>query len=160
MRLYLTGPITGKTAGRIRNWRKQVRAHFEAQIDIVDPSESEYNASLSHLTRETASKALKRLQHGQFVVARSKSLIKECDIVLANFLEDGGRTSIGSVAEIAWANALSKTIIIVREPKGNPHDHAMLNGMATQICDTLEDALEQIAEMAGLKAPLVKTAAG
>lgn len=160
MRLYLTGPITGKTSNGIHSWRMLVRAHFYGRVDIVDPSEVVYDSSVAHLTRETSSKALKRLQHGRFVVARNQSLIKECDLLLANFLEDGGRTSIGSVAEIAWASALSKAIFIVRGPEGSQHDHAMLNGMATVIVHTLEEALEKIDEFAGLKERLVQKAAG
>jgi nucleoside 2-deoxyribosyltransferase len=68
--------------------------------------------------------------------------IRRSDLVLACFL-GANCVSIGAVAEIFWAYALSKPVLIVRE-KDNVHNHDMLNELAGWIFEDLDAAIEQI----------------
>jgi hypothetical protein len=116
--------------------------------DVVDPSVSSYDAIPAFGLKERPRRAMERLRHGLYVTHRNKNLISNCDILLANFLGAGSKASIGSIGEIFWADALGKLIIIVREPTGNVHDHAMLNAIAGRVCHDLDDALGKIRELA------------
>ena len=49
-----------------------------------------------------------------------------CDLLFVNFL-NAEKPSLGSVMEIAWADALHKPIILAME-SGNVHEHAMILG--------------------------------
>jgi hypothetical protein len=80
------------------------------------------------------------------VVDRNKHLIQSSDVVLANFLH-AERASIGSIGELFWANAFRVPIIVVREPAGNVHDHAMVNAIASVVTHSLEDGCAAVMNM-------------
>jgi hypothetical protein len=65
--------------------------------------------------------------------------VMRCDAILVNFL-GATKVSIGSVLEIAWADAWRKPIIIVME-KENIHSHAMIREMAGFITSSLDEAI-------------------
>jgi len=147
MRAYLTGPITGKSSAEIVDWRKFLREQCQ-DIEFVDPTLADVNAEDSYVKHETASEALQRLNYGRLVIDRNRTLIKSCDLVLANFLTAANRASIGSVGELFLANAFGKPVIIVRQQFGNIHDHAMLNAIASRVCFSLEAGCETLISFA------------
>jgi hypothetical protein len=57
--------------------------------------------------------------------------------------EDAKEVSVGTVMEIAWADAWDKYILIVMDST-NPHYHGMINEVASLIVPTLDEALELI----------------
>lgn len=122
-----------------------------AGVDVYDPASSPYDAKLASDARETPSDALARLMHGRLVVDRNKHIIQSSDVVLANFLSSD-RASIGSIGELFWANAFRIPIVIVREPSGNVHDHAMLNAIASVVTSSLEDGCEAVLNILGTDA--------
>jgi hypothetical protein len=147
MQVYLVGPITGKSRKQIADWRLSVRQLCPG-IEFVDPALAPFDATKAYLKHETSSQALERLNHGRLVLDRNKLLIKNSDLVLANFL-GADRASIGSIGELFWANAFSKPIIVVRERTGNVHDHAMLNSIASRVCFSLEEGCEAVRAILG-----------
>jgi hypothetical protein len=151
MRIYLSGPISGATKKEIAGWRKRVEAMLPAGVDVYDPASSPYDAELASAVRETPSNALARLMHGRLVVDRNKHIIQSSDVVLANFLSSD-RASIGSIGELFWANAFRIPIVIVREPSGNVHDHAMLNAIASVVASSLEEGCEAVLNILGADA--------
>jgi hypothetical protein len=56
-----------------------------------------------------------------------------------NFL-GSRRVSIGSVMEIAWADAWRKPIVVVMD-KGQLHDHSMIREVAGFVCRDLDEAI-------------------
>jgi nucleoside 2-deoxyribosyltransferase len=150
MRIYLSGPITGLADDTIRPWRSYAAERLAQFGEIIDPSLATYNSEMSFTKQESAPEALDRLRHGLFVIRRNRNLIQSSDIVLANLLGAGSHASVGSIGEIYWANAFGKPVIIVREAFGNVHDHAMLNAIASNVVNTLEDAFEVIEKLAAV----------
>ena len=73
---------------------------------------------------------------------RDKWMVKQSDIVFANFL-GAKQVSIGSMMELAWANDNDKHIVVVME-KDNPHQHAFVLESATIIYDNIIDAIEYL----------------
>jgi nucleoside 2-deoxyribosyltransferase len=147
MRVYLSGPITGLKKSDIQLWRERAFSLLSPSVQVIDPARSYYDETKS-FEKKTISEEMQRLRHGRFIVDRNKNLIKDCHVVLANFLGARTRVSIGSVGELHWADAFGKPIILVRHTHGNVHDHAMLNAIASEICFDLETACEVIANMA------------
>jgi len=146
MKVYLTGPITGHPAEEITDWRIHVRKQFQV-VEFVDPTLFAFDATDAFKTPETPSKALRRLNHGRLVIDRNRMLIKNSDLIFANFLGTTRRVSIGAIGELFWANSFNKPIIITREKFGNIHDHAMLNAIASRICYSLEEGCKVLGEM-------------
>jgi nucleoside 2-deoxyribosyltransferase len=75
------------------------------------------------------------------IVAKDKLDIRRSDLVVANFL-GATRVSIGSVAEIGFASALDKGIILIMEPAGNVHDHVFVNEMSDVIVRSVKEAAD------------------
>jgi hypothetical protein len=148
MRVYLTGPISGASGDDIVGWRQRVPTMLPPDVEVYDPAASTYNAALAYQGQESPSEALARLMHGRLVVDRNKHIIQTSDVVLANFL-GSDRASIGSIGELFWANAFRIPIVIVREPSGNVHDHAMLNAVASAIASSLEEGCRAVLDILG-----------
>jgi nucleoside 2-deoxyribosyltransferase len=154
MRVYLCGPMTGLKRTDIEGWRDHVSSLLSPFAQVIDTAHSDYDESNAFQRHETISQAMLRLRHGRFVVDRNKNLIRQCDIVLANFLIARTRVSIGSVGELYWADEFGKPIIIVRDKHGNVHDHAMVNAIASEICHDLDTACRVLIKIAGIIVPM------
>lgn len=151
MRIYLSGPITGRTDEAIKSWREVAADKLSPFAEIIDPTLAPYDSEVAFRKHEGPPEALERLRHGLFIVRRNKNLIRSSDVVLANLLGCDSNASIGSIGEICWAHVFDKPIIIARETFGNVHDHAMLNAMASEIVFSLDDAFRVIKDLAAVK---------
>ncbi|MCR6672718.1 nucleoside 2-deoxyribosyltransferase [Devosia ginsengisoli] len=148
MQIYLVGPITGQSTAGVLNWRERLKLAMPDQ-QFLDPASAPFDASLvTAASSQSVPQTLKRLQHGRFVIDRNKRLVRAADVVFANLLEAQDRISIGSVGELFWANAFGKPIVVVRNPVADPHDHAMLNAIASRICSTTEEGCDALRELA------------
>ena len=76
------------------------------------------------------------------ITCRDRMDVMRCDMVIANFL-GAKKVSIGTVMEIAWADAFRKPIVVVME-KGNIHEHSMLNQVSGFIVSSLDEAIELV----------------
>jgi len=77
---------------------------------------------------------------GKEIITRNRAGILNSDLVIVNLLGSAD-ASIGSVGEAFWADAYRKPIVIVRDKFHNPHDHLMLNEIATWLCHDLDSAV-------------------
>jgi hypothetical protein len=139
--LFLCGPITGRSPEEAMNWRHYVIDRLSPGIHAIDPTRDEPDG----VRRSTESRELTvtRLMHGKAVVSRDRFDVQRSDLVLANFL--GAKTvSIGAVGEIFWADLMHTPVIVVREESGNPHDHDMINEIASWIFHDLDAAISKI----------------
>jgi nucleoside 2-deoxyribosyltransferase len=64
-----------------------------------------------------------------------------CSLVFINLLGTK-KVSIGTVMEIAWADANRIPIVLVMEKEGNLHDHAMINECVGFRVSTIREGIE------------------
>ena len=80
------------------------------------------------------------------IFARDSWDTRRCDALLVNVL-GADRVSIGTVMEIAWANAWNKPIVLVMEKEGNIHEHAMLREACPFRVETLQEGIDVLAAL-------------
>lgn len=74
------------------------------------------------------------------IITRDRFDATRCDVLLVNLL-GAKKVSIGTVMEIAWADAHRIPIIVVIEPEGNPHEHPMIDEVTGFRATSLTEAL-------------------
>lgn len=134
-KIYLAGPITGLSYGECTDWR----AYVTRQLPLA--------ACYSPMRAKTF------LQHEQCVqdhydhplasqggiTMRDRWDVMTCDLLFVNVL--GAKLpSIGTVMEVAWADAWRKPIVLCMEA-GNPHDHSMVRGVQPFIVEDLDSGI-------------------
>lgn len=134
---YLAGPITGASYDEATEWRTDAIARL-AKHGIVGLSPMRGKAYLSGLD-EIGDHYDEILSTAKGIVARDRWDCQRSDVVIVNFV-GAGRVSIGSVMEIAWADAARVPIVLAME-KGNIHEHAMINEVIGFRTQTLDEAL-------------------
>lgn len=138
-RVYLSGPITGLNYGECSEWRKQAIEEFRKYgITGVSPMRFKEHlddgsilgdADENPLTTEPA------------LITRDRFDVASCDVLFVNFL--GARdVSIGSLFELAWADAYRKPIVTVMEREGNVHDHKFVREVTGFRAEDLKRGLE------------------
>jgi nucleoside 2-deoxyribosyltransferase len=138
--VYLCGPIAGLNYEEARNgWRKEFRTMIDKRIDLLSPMRQEGHLAeiagpIGAFAPDNVAIATQRA-----IVAKDKLDIRRADLVVANFI-NAGRVSIGSVAEIGFASALDKPIILIMEPESNIHDHVFIREMADIRVSSVEEA--------------------
>ena len=131
--VYLAGPIENVTPAEASGWR--VRANFllsqkRLGVYTLDPLRGKYGPNGSILTTPLG------------VVTRDRNDVRRCQVVLANLLL--GPFSIGTVAEIAWADAYRKPVVgIVSEELIHPFLKQLVHYQAA----TLEEAIQVVLEI-------------
>lgn len=140
MRIYLCGPIAGLTYGEARHgWREEIAKFVSPEIELLSPMRQEGHLAevpgpIGAFAPNDVAIATQRA-----IVAKDKLDIRRSDVVVANFL-GAQRVSIGSVAEIGYASALDKTIILVMEREANLHNHVFVREMADIWVESVQDA--------------------
>lgn len=143
--VYLAGPITGLTHDEARfGWRQQLKK-------IMDGAGAEHIHLSSPMRGKEFLKDFGVLTSGdgypEHAMATSSGIttrdfndVKTCDVMVACFLESGGRLSGGTFMEYGFAWALQKPIIVIG-PKDDPNiQHTMAQRVAGYRVDTLEEA--------------------
>jgi nucleoside 2-deoxyribosyltransferase len=151
IRVYLSGPITGNSRRDIKSWRRSIAERLGDAADVVDPSRYHYDSTLAYKRVASPKSEAARSRLGRQIVGRNKKLIESCDLIIANFLGTGNHASIGAIAEVVFAYTMGKPVILVREGRGNVHNHAMLNAVASKVTPTLEEAVAAVPKVAGMK---------
>jgi len=135
--LYCAGPITGVSYSGSTNWRKYVADHLPPHITAVSPLRAK-----DYLSKEKKIKASYEnipLSSQKGIMTRDRFDVMRADMILVNLL--GSETvSIGTVMEVAWADAFRKPIILVLEEE-NIHSHPMLKEAAGYIVSDLPSAI-------------------
>lgn len=124
-RCYLAGPISGLTLEQASEWREFARSRFPEWLKGVSPLRGK-----SYLKEIVGSGTLKDhytnkiLSTPRGITVRDRYDATHCDAMLVNFL-GSSRISIGTVMEIAWADANRIPVVVCME-KDNPHYHSMI----------------------------------
>jgi nucleoside 2-deoxyribosyltransferase len=144
--VYLAGPVSHCSWSAATDWRALAREAL-AQHGIKGVSPMRGKEYLSHLEAisphgaEYAHLGVLSLPRG--VMTRDRFDATRCDVLLANLL-GADRVSIGTVMEIAWADARRTPVVLVMEERGNPHEHMMIQEAAGFRLTTLDDALHVV----------------
>lgn len=125
-KVYLSGPISGRLFGDAAHWREYAARRLqEIGIKAVSPLRfKEYLANEGPLSKRGYERHPLSTPRG--VTTRDRYDCTTADLVLVNLLH-AGDVSIGTVMEIAWADAFRIPIVLIMEDQGNPHEHLILN---------------------------------
>lgn len=126
--VYLAGPITGLNYEGATDWRNQAIATLaEVGVKGLSPMRGkEYLSGVKEFTSDgDMYGALSVMSSNRGIMTRDRFDAVRCDVLLVNLL-GAPRVSIGTVMEIAWADACRTPIVCVMEPEGNIHDHGMV----------------------------------
>lgn len=138
-RVYLAGPITGLSYDGATDWREEVRVGLAPDIQAISPMRGkDYLAGEDTIADhyETV------LSCPKGITTRDRFDVSRVDAVLVNLL-GAERVSIGTVMEIAWADAMRIPVILVIE-QGNPHQHSMLIECSGFVVGDLEEGIEVV----------------
>lgn len=128
LKMYIAGPVTGLTG-------PQALDRFEARA--AQMRNLGYNVLHPLIGKEWLRDAGELAAHGydhplsndHAILARDRWMVRWCDVLCVD-VRGAQRVSIGTVAEMAWAHADGKHIILLMEV-GNIHEHAFVLEMAS-----------------------------
>lgn len=138
MKVYLAGPISGLTFGESTDWRKGV----ESELGYLGISAYSPLRAKDYLESEgvlEGSYEQHPLSSAKGILTRDRWDVQTADLILVNLI-GAERISIGTVMEIAYADAARTPVVLAMEP-GNNHTHPMLEQASGFIVHTLEEAV-------------------
>jgi nucleoside 2-deoxyribosyltransferase len=147
LKIYLAGPIAGQTGDAVNV------SIAEKSAVLIDFGFLVYHPMVGKESLILKSETFKPSGYEDFpiatnhaIFARDKWMVAQSDVILADLSNSGGRVSIGTMMEIAWANFLGKQIIVIM-PFGNVHDHLFVREAATIIFGNMEEAYDYLREL-------------
>ena len=141
IKIYLVGPITGLSYGEAIDWREYaIKELADNNLKGVNPMRCKEYLMQEKIIADAYTEKVMSCAKG--ITVRDRWDCHRCDAILANFL-GATKVSIGSILELAWADAAGKPIILVMEPD-NVHQHAMVNEIAGFVVHTLDEGLEVV----------------
>ena len=135
MQVYLSGPITGLTVDEARDWRAEA-TEMLAGLECLCPMRGKSHEMFSG--RIWRAREDQPLASPRGITVRDRWDAMRCDVMLV-YLVGAERVSIGTVMEIAWADAQRTPIVLVMD-EGNLHDHSMIRESVGYIVNDLESA--------------------
>lgn len=141
MRVYLAGPISGKSYDAATDWRNGVAEDLRSMGHVCSsPMRGKEYLSKEHVLRREYSKF--PMSTAQGIYRRDTFDVDHCDVLLAYLLE-AEEVSIGTVMEIQRGYDKGKYVLVVMKP-GSIHDHAFVKMAASLVVGSLSEALEVI----------------
>ena len=135
--LFLAGPLTGISYGDALDWRKYVESKLPSDVIAFSALRGKEYVSKEAVLKDAYPEHLLSTPHG--TITRDRYDVSRCDALLVNFLK-ADRVSIGTIMEMAWADAWRIPIILAME-NGNIHDHAFVRQVAGFIAADLDEAI-------------------
>lgn len=140
-KVYLAGPIAGQTYDQSEDWRNFVAGALPKEIVPYSPLRGkEFLREAGVLGKGSYDE--NPLSTSKGVLTRDRNDVQSSDCVLINVL-DAKKVSIGTIMEMAYADAYRVPVVLVMEP-GNPHEHVMFDEAATYRTDSLHDAIDLV----------------
>lgn len=136
--LFLAGPLTGVSYGNALDWRKYVESKLPDDVIAFSALRGK-----GHVTKELVLEDMypeHLLSTPQGTITRDRYDVSRCDALFVNFL-NSDRVSIGTIMEMAWADAWRIPIILAMEAR-NIHDHAFVRQVAEFITRDLDEAIQ------------------
>lgn len=140
--VYLAGPITGLAYGTTTNWRL-VAQNYLGEVSLGKVAGVSPMRQKEYLSKEQEIKDSYEtiLSNPTGILTRDRWDATHCTLILINVLQ-AKKVSIGTVMEAAWADSERIPIVLIMEDAGNPHDHAMLRGVAGFVTPSLQQGLD------------------
>ncbi len=141
--VYLAGPVTGQSYEGCSSWREYA-AHAlkrSAGVQVWSPIRAKPWLEAERDIRQSYDDFA--ISTGKAITERDRYDCTHADCVLANVL-GATRVSLGTVMEIAWADAARVPVVLVMEKSGNPHEHAMLLECCAVVVYNLESGIEAV----------------
>jgi len=135
--LYCAGPIMGISYAESTGWREYIASKLPQHIKAMSPMRGKECLKWEKTIKGSYEKNLLSCQKG--ITCRDRMDVARCDAILVNFL-GAKNISIGSVMEIAWADAWRKPIIVVME-EDNIHSHPILREVSGFVVSNLDEAI-------------------
>lgn len=145
-KVYLAGPIAGLNYAGATEWRDIAKRSLNAVgIEAYSPMRAkQYLKNIASFPSDSeVFKTLSVLSCNRGITTRDRFDCTHADVILVNLL-GAERVSIGTVIEMAWADANRIPIVLIMEPEGNIHHHGMLLEVAGFHCHSLEEALNVV----------------
>jgi nucleoside 2-deoxyribosyltransferase len=156
-RVYLAGPISGLNYEGAEDWRKYVKGQIETgaryPVQALSPLRAqehlrEIGVFTDHGTETERFQCPMSTPRGLTVRDRYDAM--NCDVLFVNLL-GAKKPSIGTIMEIAWADAQRTPIVVAIEDDGsNPHEHAMINETIGFRCTSLDQAINVTKSILGI----------
>lgn len=142
-KIYLAGPISGCSFKEASVWREWFanRLAFVAEEEGTNYKCYSPLRFKSYLNEETAIEdeyVNTTLSNQKAIFGRDRNDVFTCDLMVVNLLGTD-KVSIGTMMEIAWADAKNIPILLIMED-GNIHDHCMVREACHFRATTMEDA--------------------
>jgi hypothetical protein len=145
--VYLAGPITGLSFGGCTDWRDfAIKELAQANITGLSPLRAKDYLNNEDVIADCYDEGKDThplsaiLSSSRGITTRDRWDTARCDLILVNFL-GAERISIGTIMELAWADACRTPSIVVMKPEGDIHEHAMLREVTGFRAETLEQGL-------------------
>jgi len=138
--VYLAGPITGLSYEGATDWRDNVITALAPNIKGLSPMRGKQYLLSEAQIKDSYTEHV--LSTAKAIVTRDRFDAMRCDVLLVNFL-GAKKVSIGTVMEIAWADAKRIPIVVVME-KNNIHHHSMLEMVSGYVVESLDEAINII----------------
>lgn len=145
--LFLAGPLTGLSYREALGWRKYVESRLPADIIAFSALRGKEYVADERVLKDTYPEHL--LSTPQGTITRDRYDVSRCDALFVNFLK-ADRISIGTIMEMAWADAWRIPIILAME-KGNIHDHAFVRQVAAFIASDLDEAIQTAVDVVTMR---------
>jgi len=136
--LFLAGPLTGISYGDALDWRKYVESKLPADVIAFSALRGKGHITGERVLKNAYPEHL--LSTPQGTITRDRYDVSRCDALFVNFLKTD-QVSIGTIMEMAWADARRTPIILAME-NGNIHDHAFVRQVAGFITGDLDEAIQ------------------
>jgi nucleoside 2-deoxyribosyltransferase len=153
--VYLAGPIAGLNFNAASGWREDVQSRLDWTGEIKALSPLRQQDALRNIQTFTklageTERLADALALPKGFTSRDRRDAQVCDVLFVNLL-GATQVSIGTVLEIAWADAVRTPIVLVMEDHGNPHDHAMINEISAFRVTTVDDAIRVTCAILGVE---------
>lgn len=112
-KVYLAGPIEGKTVGEAIGWRVRCTIYFE-EYGVMGVSPLRGMDFLSGEEYVRAPYAQHPMATSKAITTRDRNDVRTADVLLVNLLGMGSRISIGTMIELGWADVYQVPVVLVR----------------------------------------------
>lgn len=140
--VYLAGPISGLNYAGATSWRDYATGELaKSGLKGLSPMRAkDFLSDVDNFSKSCVDEGtFGVLASPTGIMTRDRFDATHCDVLLVNLL--GAKSvSIGTVMEIAWADAVRTPIVTVMEA-GNIHEHAMVNEAIGWRVNSLDEGL-------------------
>lgn len=144
-KVYTAGPIVGYRYDQVTDWRDYVAEKLDdisnGQIKAYSPLRSKEYLSSEGLIQDIYPDTFSVMCTQRGIFHSDRNDVKTADLVFVNMI-GATRVSIGTVMEVAWADAWSVPIVYLTEKDApNLHDHAMIREACPFTVHDMEEAI-------------------